>query len=146
VQDAETFSGIRKAEEFRKQVKESELPFTEQHVVKTERSISGGTDAAERIVASGVKCSAVIVGDDITAVGALQKFQSMGRKIPEDIAVIGWNNCISSKACTPNLTTVDNQTEMIGILSVKLMENLIEGVKVSRNISVDPGLIIREST
>jgi hypothetical protein len=35
---------------------------------------------------------------------------------------------------------------MIGILSVKLMENLTAGVKVARSISVDPGLIIRDST
>jgi hypothetical protein len=41
---------------------------------------------------------------------------------------------------------VDNQTEMIGILSVKLMENLIAGVKVARSISVDSGLIVIEST
>jgi LacI family transcriptional regulator len=146
VQDAETFSGIRKAEEFKKQTKEMELPFTEQHVLKSERSILGGMDAANRIIDSGLNISAAIFGDDITAIGALHRFQSLGYKIPDDIAIIGWNNCTASKACLPNLTTVDNQTEMIGILSVKLMENLTTGVKAARSISVDPGLIIRDST
>jgi LacI family transcriptional regulator len=146
VQDAETFSGIRKADEFQKQTKERGLPATEKHVFKAERSIMGGSDAADRIVASGVKFSAAVFGDDITAVGALQRFQALGYNIPGDVAVIGWNNSISARVCIPNLTTVDNQTEMIGILSVKLMENLIAGAKVARSISVDSGLIIRDST
>jgi LacI family transcriptional regulator len=146
VQDAESFSGIRKAEEFRKQSKEMGLPVTERHVFKTERSVSGGIDVASRIIDSGLTATAAIFGDDVTAVGALQRFQSLGRKIPDDMALIGWNNCIVSESCLPNLTTVDNQTEMIGILSVKLMENLTTGVKAARSISVDPDLIIRDST
>ena len=85
-------------------------------------------------------------GDDLTAIGGMQRLHELRYKIPYDVAIIGWNNTKSSTLCVPYLTTVDNQNEMIGVISVKLLENVLAGGKVSRNISIDSSLIVRDST
>ena len=146
VQDAETFSGSDKAAAFIELSGKRGVADAAARLFKTERGVVGGRAVVDRILESGQKFSAVMFGDDSTAIGAMQRFRELRRKIPDDVAIIGWNNTQSSTLCVPYLTTVDNQNEMIGVISVKLLENVLAGGKVSRNISIDSSLIVRDST
>jgi LacI family transcriptional regulator len=146
VQDAATFSGDTKASAFIKLSEERGVADAESGLFKTTRGVVGGREVADRIIESKRRFSAIVFGDDITAIGGMQRLQELNYKIPDDVAIIGWNNTKSSTLCVPYLTTVDNQNEMIGVISVKLLENVLAGGKVSRNISIDSNLIVRDST
>lgn len=146
VQDADSFSGISKANFFLKRTAECGLNSSNNSVFKTTRSIMGGRDSIDRILESGQEFNAIIFGDDITAVGAVQRLKELGYRVPEDVSVIGWNNSLYASCCTPSLTSVDNKTELIGTLSIKLLESLIEGKQISSSITIDSELILREST
>ncbi|MDR1572761.1 MAG: LacI family transcriptional regulator [Clostridiales Family XIII bacterium] len=145
VQDAETFSGANKASAFIKLIEERGVTNAENRLFKTNRGIPGGRDVIDRIAESKRNFSAIIFGDDASAIGGMQRLQELHYKIPDDIAIIGWNNTLST-LCVPSLTTVDNQIEMMGVISVKLLENVLAGGKVSRNIAIDSSLIVRDST
>ena len=145
VQDARTFSGTRKTDAFVKiSTKHKEYP-PQRHVFHTERGISGGKNAVDQIMESGLEFSAIIFGDDTTASGGIQRLHQLGKKVPEDIAVVGWNNT-ESTLCEPNLTTVDNQNDTIGLICVKMLENILEGNDISPVVTIDSSLVIREST
>jgi LacI family transcriptional regulator len=145
VQDAETFSCKRKAAAFIKIAGKELGQNVHNCLFKTNRGIVGGREAVDRIIESGIDFSAIIFGDDTTAIGGMQRLHKQGKKIPEDCAIIGWNNT-ESKISEPSLTTVDNQDDMIGIISIKMLENLLEGIAISPNVFVDSRLVIREST
>jgi LacI family transcriptional regulator len=146
VQDAETFSGSDKASAFIKLSEERGVADAAGRLFKTNRGAVGGREVIDRIVESGQNFTAIVFGDDLTAIGGMQRLHELRYKIPDDVAIIGWNNTKSSTLCVPYLTTVDNQNEMIGVISVKLLENVLAGGKVSRNISIDSSLIVRDGT
>ncbi|MDR2446820.1 MAG: LacI family transcriptional regulator [Treponema sp.] len=146
VQDAETFSGANKASAFIKLSEERGVADAASRLFKTSRGAVGGREVIDRIIESGQSFTAIVFGDDLTAIGGMQRLHELRFKIPDNVAIIGWNNTKSSTLCVPYLTTVDNQNEMIGVISVKLLENVLAGGKVSRNISIDSSLIVRDST
>jgi LacI family transcriptional regulator len=145
VQDADTFSGKRKTAAFIKLMEEDRDQHFNNYVFKCNRGVKGGRDATSRIIGSEIDFTAVIYGDDTTAIGGLQEIHKRGLKVPDDYAIVGWNNT-ESKFCEPNLTTVDNQDEMAGVIVIKMLENLLEGISISPNVYIDSSLVIREST
>jgi len=146
VKDADTYSGERKKAAFKENMARLGLPITDKSIFNTYRSFEGGIAVVKEILASGTRFSAIIFGDDITAAGGLFALKKAGYKVPQDVAIIGYNNSPSSICCDPQLTTVDNKTDIMGNLSVKLLQTVIEGKETTRLLSVTPELIVREST
>lgn len=146
VKDAETFSGRKKAEGFLSAMTLAGLKSEDSLVFNTRRGISGGKDVVMRILESGQRFSAIIFGDDATAVGGMKELQRRGYKVPEDVAIVGFNNSVASISCTPTLTTVDNKTDTMGSFCVKLFQTVLEGGQLTKLLSVTPELIIRDST
>jgi len=146
VQDAETQSGIRKRKSFLSVMKEKGLDSSEDRVFRTERSIGGGRKAFDAIMDSGLSPTAVFLGDDLTAVGLISRAQTCGRRIPEDLAVVGYNNSPYGRIFAPHLTTVDTKTDVLASCAAMLIKNMVEGKQTTRILHVHPELIVREST
>jgi LacI family transcriptional regulator len=146
IKDANTYSAGEKVRGYFEAMRSLNLPADEKSVFTTERSLSGGAKVIDDIIATGKKFSALICGDDITAVGALNRLKALGYRIPGDIALIGYNKTISSLCCNPALTTVDYKTDMMGSLTVKILETVLMGHETTRLLTVTPELIVREST
>ena len=146
VQDTYSSIGIAKAKSFLIKCKTLGLPSNSNQIYKTVRTIDGGQSIATQIIESKQNFSAIVFGDDLTAVSAANQFQLMGYKIPEDIAVIGWNNSMLAKLSRPSLTSLDTKTELVGIFTARLLENIISGQQSTRTLSISPELIIRQST
>ena len=146
VKDADTYSGERKKSAFRENMVRLDLPINEKTIFNTYRSFEGGIAVVKEILASGSKFSAIIFGDDITAAGGLFALKKAGYRVPEDVAIVGYNNSPASICCDPQLTTVDNKTDIMGNLSVKLLQTVLEKKETTRLLTVTPELVIREST
>ena len=146
VQDTETFSGNMKAEAFLKNAPLYGVDADSSCVFKANQGFEGGKQVADQIIKRGKPFSAIIFGDDAAAAGGMARLQQLGRKIPGDVAVIGWNNTLFSQTASPQITTVDDKAEVIGIFAAKLLENILERKQTTPSISLDPDLIIREST
>ena len=73
--------------------------------------------------------------------------QSLGRRVPEDIAVVGTDNwSVVAEASRPPLTTVDLNLPRVGRLAAELLLAAIEGQAVEGRRLVAPSLIVRQST
>ncbi|WP_341465691.1 substrate-binding domain-containing protein [Clostridium pasteurianum] len=122
------------------------LSIDDNSIINVKKGLEGGADAVEKLIQLNKKFSAIIFGEDITAIGGIKKLRSLGLHIPKDVAITGFNNSIFARCCYPELTSVDNKVETTSSLSVKLLTDLIEKKNVASNILVRPDLVIRESS
>lgn len=146
VKDADTYSGKKKADGFKSAMMSAGCNLYEDSVFNVQRGLRGGSDAIGKIIDSKVKFTAIIFGDDITAVGGMVELQKRGYSVPGDVAIIGFNNSVASTCSTPTITTVDNKTDTMGIFTVRLLQTVIEGRASTKLLSVTPELIERDST
>lgn len=114
--------------------------------IQASRSLKGGWEAAEKIISSGIKFTAVICNDDSPAVGLMQCLQKFGYAIPKDVAVIGFNNSIIGQCCTPALTAVNKKIDVIGSFVVNDINLYASGQEAPHQITIVPELVIKEST
>ena len=90
---------------------------------------------------------AIFCCNDTTAIGAISQLKKMGFKIPEDVAIVGFDDIPSAGLSHPSLTTVEVPKLTIGKEAYKLLNEIIRNPEVTpqtRKISVD--LIVRESS
>lgn len=146
IRDTASYGGTERAKNFILAMQMAGLPVDDSYVFPGEHSIEGGTSGVEKILQSGKEFSAIIFDNDITAIGGLKRLKKEGLSVPGDVAIIGCNNAIASLCCDPTLTTVDNKTDIIGGLMVKLLEMILGGQNTSHLLTVTPELVVREST
>lgn len=145
VQDKQTASAQVKAEGFLRAARGS-LADSGHPVVETEDSLEGGIRAAEQLLALGIPADGIVCGEDLTAVGVIKGLTRAGLRVPEDVAVTGFNNSIYARLCDPELTSVDNKPDQVALACVRLLEGLITGETDKQSITVLPELVCGGST
>jgi len=146
VKDVNSFSSNKKEKVFLGELIAQGLEADKGHIIETTRSLEGGESAVDAIIASGRPFSAILFNDDLTAIGGMKRLISLGYRVPEDVAVVGYNNTVLSKCCTPSLTTVSTNFETLGSICVSLLMGLIDGTNTAKDVMIKPKLIVREST
>lgn len=96
-------------------------------------------------LAEGLEFDAIFAGDDGSAVGALAALAQAGRRVPEDVALAGFDDDPMVRYLVPPLTTVRAPTELVGREAVQQLIRLIETGR-ARSITLLPTeLVIRRS-
>jgi LacI family transcriptional regulator, galactose operon repressor len=90
-------------------------------------------------------CDAIFSGDDDAAIGVLDALHTLKRKIPGDIAVVGFDDQSISAYLDPPLTTVRAPTEEVGIQAAETLFGLMTGGSVEQVKLLPTELIIRHS-
>lgn len=83
--------------------------------------------------------------NDMMACIAMQAAMSGGRRVPEDIGVVGFDNSSISRFCSPRLTTLEMQREEISRTAIEMMVQMMSGRNVV-HAAFETRLIVREST
>lgn len=108
-------------------------------------SYSDGGVAIDRLL--GKSIDAVFAYTDTLAIGAMNRLTSMGRRVPEDIAVAGFSGTIISSIVNPQLTTVEPPQYAIGQAAARLVLDLINGKQPEKKeVTLDAEIIYRKST
>ncbi|NNJ30858.1 LacI family DNA-binding transcriptional regulator [Lacrimispora defluvii] len=144
--DMDTQSARIKLQGFKEALKLRDIPDIEERIIKTYYGVEGGKAVADFIIDSNKKFDGIVFGEDITAIGALKQFKKRGYNIPEDVAIIGYNNCQETIICEPELTTIDNKAELLGKLCADVLKDITEGKIPQKGITIKPDIIEREST
>jgi DNA-binding LacI/PurR family transcriptional regulator len=91
--------------------------------------------------------TAVIGFNDEVALSVLESFLHAGRRVPQDISVIGWDNSLASKLPHVRLTTVSQDPQLIARLAVDRAIARVEGAPIGeRDIVLEPSLMVRATT
>ena len=105
-----------------------------------------GEAAMARMLAEHPDLDGVFAANDPMAVGACHVLRERGRRIPEDVAVIGFDDSHAATACRPPLTTVRQPVEdMAAEMSRLLLDQLARPTRPVTSVIFDPVLVVRES-
>src|ERR1700752_45477 len=114
-------------------------------IVQGWHTFSGGYQAAQKIINSGVKFTAVVSSDDNSAIGAMEAIREAGLQIPRDIAVIGFDDQPDAVAPVPPLASIHVPLAAIGEQALTLMiDHLIKGYDLE-SIRIPTRLVPRQS-
>ncbi|MFC1411977.1 LacI family DNA-binding transcriptional regulator [Streptacidiphilus sp. N1-12] len=105
---------------------------------------AGGAAATRQLLAAHPDLDALFVASDAMAVGALQVLREHGRRVPEDVAVVGFNDIAAARHTDPKLTTIRQPMVALGREMTRMLIHLINGQQVSPLI-LPTELVIRES-
>ncbi|MFC8723477.1 LacI family DNA-binding transcriptional regulator [Kitasatospora sp. NPDC057198] len=104
----------------------------------------GGAAAMERLLAAHPAPDALFTASDAMAIGALRTLRTRGLRVPEDVAVIGFNDLASARHTAPPLTTVHQPVRALGREMARMLVAAIEGDDPSPLI-LPTRLTVRES-
>jgi DNA-binding LacI/PurR family transcriptional regulator len=93
----------------------------------------------------GVSFDALFAGDDEAATGAITAFKHAGKRIPEDIAVVGFDDIYIAQYLSPPLTTIHAPTEQVGFEAAQQLLHLIRQEPTEPLVLLPTELIIRRS-
>ncbi|GGT04106.1 LacI family DNA-binding transcriptional regulator [Streptomyces chromofuscus] len=96
-------------------------------VSRADQSVQGGENALEELLAAHPDVTAVFTFNDIIAIGALRAARRLGRQVPKDLAVIGFDGLRLGELVEPPLTTVALDTPSLGALAVEQAARLLTG-------------------
>jgi diguanylate cyclase (GGDEF)-like protein len=109
-------------------------------------SEEGGYQAMRRILAAGSPFTAVLASNDTSAIGALRALEESGRRVPGDVAVIGFDDQPGASANVPPLATISYPLADAGRRAVKLLLGLIRGEpSATQTLTVSTHLVRRRS-
>lgn len=106
-----------------------------------------GAEAVRALLAAGVDFDAVFAFNDTLALGALHALQSAGRRVPDDVAVIGFDDLDEGRYSLPTLTTVDPGRRQIAEAAVEaLVRRIADPSAPPERTEVPFAVVPREST
>lgn len=126
-------------------LQEHGLTFDRKLQVDASSSEEDGQRAARELLAREVAFDAVFAGSDLIAIGAMATLRESGLRVPQDVAVVGFDGMPQARYSTPPLTTVVQDTQLAGRL---LVDNLLKLVREqpAGSIMIPPQLAVRGSS
>ncbi len=124
------------------------IPFSQELVAGGAASIDAGRKATEALMAIGRRPpTALFAFDDLMAVGALEELRRQGRRVPQDVAVVGFDDIEMAAFVDPPLTTVAQPKADMGRLAAARLLEMIEGTPATgpRVVTLTPELVVRRS-
>jgi LacI family transcriptional regulator len=139
----ERFEGYKKA------LHDAGLVYSNELLMVTEMNEQAGIDAGNTILKMKKMPDGIFLANDVTAANCMRVLKQNGIKIPQDIAIAGFNNDPITRVVEPNLTTVNYPGYEMGIIAATSLINHLDGVSnilTTNKIVVKSELIIRESS
>jgi DNA-binding LacI/PurR family transcriptional regulator len=109
-------------------------------------TLAGGEKAMDLLLAQHPDLDGVFVANDVMAQGALLTLRERGRRVPADVAVVGFDDSRAATGCRPKLTTVRQPVEdMAAQMTRMLLEQIDRPERPPASVIFDPRLVVRES-
>jgi DNA-binding LacI/PurR family transcriptional regulator len=105
----------------------------------------GGRRAMEELLERTPTLDAVFAASDLMAIGALHALHAAGRRVPEDVAVVGFDDIPNAAHTIPPLTTVHQPVERMGRELVRLLFEVLAEPGLERRLVLPTHLVVRSS-
>jgi LacI family transcriptional regulator len=136
--------GLDRLEGYQQALQAGDLEVDENLIVEGNFSHQSGYEGMKKLLPCGV--DAVFASNDITARGVLQALQEAGVRVPEDVALVGFDDLPTASHVAPRLTTVHQPIEEKGALAASMLLDLIENSDSEpHQVLLTTRLIVRES-
>ncbi len=128
------------------------LPVDSRLVVQLEGncpSSEPGATVTRKLLTAKKHFTALFAFNDISAIGAIHALRAAGRRVPEDVSVVGFDDIPSAAFQNPGLTTVRQPLREMGVLAAETLLRRINAAPATpyaKVITVEPELVVRAST
>jgi LacI family transcriptional regulator len=131
---------------YRRALEEAHIPHDDALVHQGNFDEESGYAAVKELLAVDEVPSAVFIASDMVAMGALRALQEEGVSVPEDMAIVGFDDITAARFITPALTTIHVPTFGLGWSVAELLIRIVEGRPPEETqVQLDTELIVRES-
>jgi DNA-binding LacI/PurR family transcriptional regulator len=120
-------------------------PYRGSAVVEGDFTVEGGADAMARLLESQPDVDGVFVASDLMALGAIRTLSERGRRVPADIALVGFDDVREAQLTTPPLTTLRQPLDQLGRSMTRVLLARIGGFDVPQR-TVLPTELVRRGT
>lgn len=108
-------------------------------------TLAGGADSMARLLEQAPDVDGVFVASDLMAAGALQALNARGIRVPDDVAVVGFDDHLLAATASPPLTTIRQPTQETGRLIAETLVALLEG-RTPPPVQMLPTELVRRSS
>lgn len=123
------------------------IPIEKDLIVECGAAIEDGYQASLKLLQLSPRPSALIVINDLLAMGALRAAADLGLRVPEDLSLVGFDDISMANYLVPRLTTVTKNARAAGTKAFELLLARIQNPDLPRQMAyIKPRLILREST
>jgi LacI family transcriptional regulator len=139
-------SGSQRAAGYRRALESTGITLNPAWIQHCSPTVEGGRQAASNLLATQPEVTALFCYNDLVAVGALQACADSGRRVPDDIAVMGCDDTMLAALVTPPLSTCHVSRHELGTQAMQLLLNQINGCREKCDeIILQPVLVVRAS-
>ena len=140
-----TTAGIDRWEGYHQALRERGFPVKENLLAEGDFSEKSGYQAAKGLL-QNKELDAIFAASDTMAVGALRAIKDQSLTVPEDIALVGFDDLPPARSAEPPLTTIRQPIRRFGVKAVDVLIDIIHnGGERPRRVILDTELVIRES-
>ena len=123
------------------------IAFDSNLVAQGDWEVRTGYEGTQKLLAQSQPPSAIFAANDLMAAGAIHACQSAGLRVPDDVAVVGYDDRDLMGLVHPSLTTITLPCYEMGQASAKLLLDVLENkAENSEEIKIRGQLLIRAST
>ncbi|MFC5447786.1 LacI family DNA-binding transcriptional regulator [Paenibacillus aestuarii] len=141
-----TTTTLEKLQAFKETLHANQLPYRQDWIRLGDFSIACGYQRMEQILAMQSRPTAVVCINDYVAIGAIKAALTRGVRVPEELAIAGFDDTQLSSAMNPELTTVSQNSDELGRTALAILSRLIQKEKAQQLTVLAPRLIVRQST
>ena len=137
-----------RVEGYKRALAESGIPVDESLIKFSQYSRDGGYNSTKELLSLEDRPTAIFGGNNFIAIGSLVAIRELGLKVPEDIALVSFDDIESLSQVYPFLTVVTQPAYSMGVIAAELLIRRIEGrdkIEERRKVILQPELIVRES-
>ena len=138
-------AGAARLAGYREALAEAGAPHDEALVAVADWSEESGRAAMAGLLAAGAAPDAVFVASDLMASGAMQVLAEHGLRVPDDVAVIGFDDSTVARHTRPQLTSVHQPVSAMGQEMVRLLRTAMAGGAAPESLVLPTRLVLRES-
>ena len=123
----------------------NQIALPASHIVRSMYSLEAAQAAATRLLATGI--TGIVCAWDPMALGAIRAVRRLGKDVPADVSVVGYDDSALMNCTDPPLTTVRQPIEPMGRMVIELLTRQMAGAAVTHDeLRFEPELVVRGST
>lgn len=145
--DFNEFTSKNRKKGYLKALEHNNLTPNTDYIIYSEYNYEGGKKAAEKVLEYKDNITSLFCANDAIALGCVNELKDKKIKIPEDMAVIGFDDTAESLMTSPKISSVKQPNYQIGATTLEILIDMIKGNQTrSKRCYLDHELVLREST
>jgi LacI family transcriptional regulator len=140
------FVSKRRLEGYLEALHSADLPLRNEWILDGKFDEDEAEQVATQLLTLNPEITAIFCASDLMGLGVIKAANKLGRKVPDDLSIIGYDDILLASYSSPSLTTIAQDKFQMGYEAAKLLVNMLEGDYNPHVITLETQLKIRNST